>query len=900
MKYFTFTLLLIFYAILPSFAGNIAKTRLSITDHLYTTADGLSSSLVNGLIQDSDGYIWIATGYGLCRYDGHVFRTFHVKSNLVDNTSCDEVTAIAQLDRHNLFVGTFDGLFIFNTKYETFNSVTTGKGIKSLRWNPVREAISLGSGRVLCHAGNLGWLVVNADGVAKAWYRQPKIQPTAICWLSKHQLYLGSEHGLYIYDIQTDKLSAVPQTSHLLIASLWVSRKGALLVGTDSKGLYSLTFSSPCLKKLPYDGKIHAVMEDTDGAMWLGMYQRGIYYASTKAMPFGLIPTDGQWLGKSSAISLLADSNNTLWVGTDGEGLYAIRPNKNSLRHYSPKDKGMPATIMSVTQTPGGDIYVGSYQNGAVRLDTVTGRIYPLDCTLAKGCSHVFRLVADHKGRLWIATLGGGLICYNIATGHVERWNTTHADKYHRLSSDYCVDLALDKRHNRLWVAMARGLACVELSSGRLLSTSKAAQSIAYNALTLAPDGSLLLGSHEGVVMIGRNDIVHYATRNGLPNDNVLALGLDNSRHLWVATEEGLSMLSMKGGTPSSGLVLSRKALNGQEFSTHAMTLLADGRMAIAGTRGVTIITPHLLLNNGQRLHRPILTCVQAGGELFASDVDDSVLRIPYNRRSITISVSSLAYGMLGGVTYRYSINGQPWQSFPSGSNELSLPMLSPGNYDLKVVAEASGVKSDPMSLRVHVAFPWWSSWWFLGICLAVILLLIWLWRRERKQQVRRRQMMQEQLHALQIYEKRINRLTSENDNLKSQRTELMRQALASQKEKNKPNEESALPVGDHLLRNVLQLINSRYNDSSLDVEWLAQKCCMSRSQLFRKVKSLTGLSPSELIRDVRLQRAAQLLAEGGISAKDAAYSCGFESPSYFSRAFKSRYGLSPTEYMQK
>ncbi len=864
---------------------------------LFTTVDGLSSSIVHCLVQDADGFIWIGTSYGLCRYDGHSFRTFHVKIDETDGTACDIVSALAPLDRHRLFVGTFDGVFVFDCLKGSFVPVRPGKGMNDLRRNPVYGSVPLGDGRVLYHAGSLGWLVVGTDGVATLWEHQPSIRPTCLAQLGNQQLYVGCDYGLYRYDFSSRALSAVPFTSHLKISSLEFTRGGDLLVGTDGMGLYRFSPSFSHLVRLPYEGKQFAVLEDFDGALWLGLMQRGLYYASARSAPFSLISAGGGLLGESCAVSLLRDSNNTLWVGTDGDGLYAIKPGAVSSRHYAPGAGGMAAAILAIAQAPDGQVYVGSYLNGAARLDTVTGTTYPLACTSSKESSHVFSMVADKRGRLWIATLGDGLKCYDPSTGRVEQWKSASADASRRLPSDYCVDLALDEKHGRLWVAMARGLACVDLSSGKLINTPRGTHDIVCNTLTLGPRGEVLLGTSEGIVVL-TDTVSRYTGRDGLPCDNVYALGFDHDNRLWVATDEGLSMLSMKGDSLSSGLVLNRKTLNGQEFSLRAITSLADGRMAIAGTMGVTVIDP-TLLHSGGRLRRPVLTQILAGGEPFPFTPTDTLLSFPNNRRSITLAVSSMAYGMGSGVSYRYSIDGQPWQVFPGGSAELSLPMLAPGNYRLDIVAEAGGRYSGPLSLRVHIASPWWASAWFRAGCLLALLLLFARWRHTRIQQLRRRQMMQEQLHAMQLYQRRIDSLKSENDDLRNRHAEQITQAIVAQDEASQPKN-AALSADDHLLMRVLQLINSRFKDPTLDVEWIAREACVSRSQLFRKIKSLTGQSPSELIRDVRLQRAALLLAGGGTSAKEVAYNCGFESASHFSRAFKARYGVSPTEYMQQ
>ena len=73
----------------------------------------------------------------------------------------------------------------------------------------------------------------------------------------------------------------------------------------------------------------------------------------------------------------------------------------------------------------------------------------------------------------------------------------------------------------------------------------------------------------------------------------------------------------------------------------------------------------------------------------------------------------------------------------------------------------------------------------------------------------------------------------------------------------------------------------------------------MSRVQLFRKFKAITGCSPSEYIKAVRLQHAADILASGKYNIADVAYNVGFSDPKYFSNCFSEKYGMTPSQYVK-
>ncbi|MCH5309513.1 MAG: substrate-binding domain-containing protein [Prevotella sp.] len=91
-------------------------------------------------------------------------------------------------------------------------------------------------------------------------------------------------------------------------------------------------------------------------------------------------------------------------------------------------------------------------------------------------------------------------------------------------------------------------------------------------------------------------------------------------------------------------------------------------------------------------------------------------------------------------------------------------------------------------------------------------------------------------------------------------------------------------------------IVSARLGDSELSVEDIGAEIGMSRVQLYRKIKALTGLSPNEQLRKARLTEARRLLVEGAGSVSEIAYRVGFATPSYFSKCFKEEFGCSPGE----
>jgi signal transduction histidine kinase/AraC-like DNA-binding protein len=111
------------------------------------------------------------------------------------------------------------------------------------------------------------------------------------------------------------------------------------------------------------------------------------------------------------------------------------------------------------------------------------------------------------------------------------------------------------------------------------------------------------------------------------------------------------------------------------------------------------------------------------------------------------------------------------------------------------------------------------------------------------------------------------------------------------------PSEIVITSVDERFLQRVMQVIESNIADTNFGVENLGREIGMSRMQLYRKLNALTGYSPSDFIKRMRLQRAAQLLCQDSGTVSEVAYQVGFNSHAYFSKCFHDLYGKTPSDF---
>lgn len=109
----------------------------------------------------------------------------------------------------------------------------------------------------------------------------------------------------------------------------------------------------------------------------------------------------------------------------------------------------------------------------------------------------------------------------------------------------------------------------------------------------------------------------------------------------------------------------------------------------------------------------------------------------------------------------------------------------------------------------------------------------------------------------------------------------------------------SQLPEEDFLTR-LKRVIEERLGDSEFGNNELAATMQLSRAQLFRKVKALSGQAPTDMLLQARLRRAASLLAEPDKTVAEVSYSVGFTTPSYFTKCFREKFGELPSEYQAR
>ncbi len=395
-----------------------------------------------------------------------------------------------------------------------------------------------------------------------------------------------------------------------------------------------------------------------------------------------------------------------------------------------------------------------------------------------------------------------------------------------------------------------------------------------------------MLKDHKGMLWIGTQDGLFVAnpsktaiTRvSGLSNNCIRSLILDDKGHVWAGTSYGVSRI-----TPTVVNMGTDDGLPATSMMDRAACLTEDGRLVFAAGGGMAVaFRPDELIGSEKPLP-VVLTRMEINGEY--------VQRLPHSlshtQNYLTFQFSTLNYATPSHDRYRYRLGGleQEWNSCNDGSGLCiaSYKALPPGNYTFEVqAATALGEWGPVTKLEFVICQPWWFTWWakMLYCCLVLSIAgrLIALYLKKKK--------------AKMEYEndQRVNRLFELREEARHQFAESANIA---------PEKITINAEEEKMVSQMLKAIEAHIDDEQYNADQLARDIAMSRASLYKKMQTILGITPTDFIRNVRLKRAAQLLADTQLSINEIADRVGFVTARNFSSQFKKMFGVTPSEYRE-
>ena len=787
---------------------------------LYTPDDLLSSSLVNDIKQDKKGFVWIATQDGLNCYDSNHMTVFHKgdESGLVSN----DVHCVCVASDKKIFVGTGEGLQVFNFNTSHFNIIvlpmtngndstafitaieeckngdilvsTSGHGayrIKAgtLKAEPLKDSCSDYLRYILEDSHGRVWLSTDNDGLfmiagnkKKQFLADDKHRGTAYKIMEDRDgnvIVSTLTDGLFVLNNSTGEFEQLEVTSGVNITDVKQARDGNLYIGTEGNGMLVYSPMTKGIRNASFysndininRAKVHSIMEDESGNIWLALFQKGAFFVPSDSGGFGYIghrSSTFNCIGNYCVMSMTSGANGVLWVGTDQDGLYSINSDGTCKAHYAAGQGGIPATVLCLTEDENHNIWLGSYLEGAGMLNTATGA-YTRLTSFTGLAKNVFGVKADKKGKVWMATLGDGLKAYDIASGEVE---TFHADskKADALITDYMVSLSFSHDGNKVYLATCDGLACYDKVKKSFISEfgKKAVlPGLQINNVHETSDGTLWVGAGDGLYRIRNHgkDIKVYTTADGMPNNTVRSVEIDGDGYLWISTNRGLSHMDIKKETfVNYGM---GNGLQGNEFSNSA-SCFHEGRFAFGGNNGITFFRNEDILQTKKKMavhlvemrtaEQKVVKGMKSGiyNIVDTAVIDAQRFDLAQENNSFTLRFSAMEFAFPEQVKYEYRINNGEWVSLSHGMSEVTFSNLPSGTYHFAVRSRYNEIYSDERTFTIVVHPAWYASIWAYLVYALLAAALIWYIMRQRRRKEQERLRLQEHIHAEQLNEAKI------------------------------------------------------------------------------------------------------------------------------------------------
>ncbi len=813
----------------------------------YTVRDGLATGVVNTVMQDRMGYLWLGTQYGLTRFDGYRFVNFYHEergTRRIENVRCiieDTVT---------------NSLIMLGNDYKTLRF-----DLQQMAFTDAGDAVvpvlqiteEERAARHRAHALGV------KDRNMTHRHRSCFYLPIEGGW----ELYATIDNGLYIYNPHRDELAHYtagderPLIQSDYINGVLKDRSGCVWLATTYAGLCRLDCTEDRLLHHTITG--HQTGNNERGVRSfssLGKDEVAISTMDGSVYRYSLLSGDQSLIGRypQRVYATATDNDGHFWVGTRGAGVWV---------DGEPIDKA-----------------------------------YGIDGKI------IFDILFDDEGYAWIASLDGGVerVCFG---------DTALTASY--LPNKQVHEIDLDAE-NRLWIAAEDGVYVKEGKHIEHIYEGGRAVCITHTA-----DGTVWVGCMgNGVLRIQYDGTLRELTAltvdDGLANNSVSAIVGDGYTGVMAATEEGLSAIRLCDNTIHN--IYSSSGIMSDTYNLNAIFMTADGRVLAGNQLGFVELRPYELTNKdgGERADYPTTTITSVtinDVPLYMQHCTEQELE--HDKNNLLITFSAFEYLQQQSVIYSYWMEGVDygWRESTKESSAL-YSNLVPGHYRFHVRASiAGGPWGEPATCEVRIKHPWWWTWQARVLYVLAISLFVWYEVRQYRQRLSLRRQLDQRLTALYAVEVLQRDYTPQGTNGSDGWGEMGKQGFeeagvaAAEREDTNRDASSELEENSHeqhrnqrdrdflIELDHLILQNLLYTD--LDVNFIAQKMCVSYSTLHRRIKSLTGMTVNEYVRKHRLAKAMQLLRDGK-PVSEVAMQCGFNSPSYFTRCFKSEYGILPSE----
>ncbi|NZA28314.1 response regulator [Luteimonas sp. SJ-92] len=769
----------------------------------FTVAEGLPSNRINALVEDEQGYLWIATSDGLARYDGTGFRIWREEQGLPGNF----VWSLALDRRGRLWVGTArGGLALYHPvedRFERFDRANTPELGSDDIWS-----LALTADDALWIGTADGGLHRMAEGGAITRFMPDPDDPHSLPAPGVVSLVVAPEDGtLWVGTFDGvarwtgagfERLppGTLPdrRVNHLLVdafGTLWIGTPSgvtayrsdgsaaptpwqppgdglwpAQVLLHDSRGDFWLDVpiglghaSGGAVRAVPLysdaaQGQVRpqwtAAHEDREGGVWLVSNTNGLWYQPAGWSRFTVLSRrldDPDTLGNAHVRGIAPAADGGMWLVGSGGALDRLDPDGGTVRHVM-EDIGEGLILGGVHEDRAGVVWVG-WRGGLARIEPDSGAIQRWrgndDADAPYGEAQSFLETGD--GLLWIAFDAGGVqardgrgrVVHDFPPGGGGGLAPGEVVRNLRLGPD-----------GAPWFAGTLGVRRFDAGAGQWAFVPGAPRGLrsdlaaaAGGVLWLAGSGTVERCDWDGGALAC---VPWFGANEGLPRLAFGGMVVDGYGALWLTSVRGLVRADPDARTVR--IYGAWDGLPGQEFSGRPVAMPGEGRILAATPDGLALFDPRALGPSGPEPSLAIerIDARGAAGRLrFAAG---EPFELPHDARDLRVVARLLSFRNPRANAYAFRLDGhdEGWvSSGPAGERIFS--RLPPGRYTLQVKARnADNVWSERATVSFEVTPPWWRTPWALALFVLAGMLLAWWAAAAYRTRLRRR-------HAWQLVE---------------------------------------------------------------------------------------------------------------------------------------------------
>lgn len=679
------------------------------------------------VIEDSEGTMWVTTTGMLHEFDPESGSFVRYIPREEDGQIIGEIGAIFEDSRHNLWVGTENGIRLFDRKRKVFLNPLHDFQIKADEQVPFHISFTEDSRRDL-------WVGNRGTGLRKYSFAEKK-------WTH------------YVHDVHDGRSLASDYVNGILEdaeGGIWIStgREGLIFFDFEREVFYPVSQVSS--EENGMNTKtLNTIYADRSGGIWIGTWHGGINFL---IKDFHKIIHYKKVRGKNSLSSnlvnaIVGDKSGGLWIGTeDGGGLNYFSMNEKQFFHYeSPDVKDEAHTgssnIKALLYSRDGKVWVGTV-GGLEVLDPEDNswkyyRNEGMD-TGSISAGFVISLLEDSRGNIWAGLRGGGLNQWNPRTEKFSRYSYSQVteDSYETILSLY------EDKAGLIWVGTAdSGLKILDPTTNRYASPNFDIPDKTINSIFEDQSGLIWLCTGGGGVKsynMLTEEVKIYNRKDGLPSNFIYGIVEDEQGRLWLSSNNGISCLDR------SGIVIrnynSGDGLQSNLFLRNAFYKTATGQIVAGGINGFNIFRPSDLNNNSVPPPVEIIDFQLFNKSVGIGTKDSPLKKHIRNTTFITLthrqSVFSFEFSALNFNTpeknqYAYIMENYDMEWNMVGTRRFaSYTNLPAGEYTFRVKAANNDNVWNEEGDSIHITIlprPWLTWWAYMiyGILLLGIIYLI-------------------------------------------------------------------------------------------------------------------------------------------------------------------------------